>query len=153
MNVSKYRKIKDVTLPLLKVKVGEEYYVKFTGPIHLGKEMAPKAKVDPRTGEVIEEKRAPAHIATIKNLETGENGMLIVATVMRKELEENYPGESYIGKSFGFVQTKVEGKSYNLVEIWEVAEPEPEDAGFVHVADMEFSAATDVLPIKNKNKK
>ncbi len=153
----KFKKIKAVTLRQLKLKMNVEYYIKFTGAMTLGKEIPEKATVDSKTGEVVPAaKREPAHIAFIVNLETGEPMMMVCPTVLRKELEEAYAGEGYVGKCFGFVQTKVEGKKYNLVEIWEVAEPDDGEVGgndLTEEAKSQAAAADDVSATAKGKKK
>lgn len=120
-----FKKIASVTRELMKVKPGTEYHVRFVSAMFIGKEMPPKTKVDPKTGEVSLEKRGPAHIAYVDNLETDAEQQIICSTVLRKEIDEAYPGNAYIGKCFWFRITKVEGKDYNLCEIAEVEDPDP----------------------------
>lgn len=115
----------NVTLPLLKIAVNTAYYVRFTGDIHLGKEISGNAIVDPDTGEV-KSKKEPAFVAFVDNLETDDAVQIIVSTVMRKELMEQYPGHDYVGKCFMFSLTKPAGKSYNVPQIAEIEDPAPE---------------------------
>lgn len=119
-----FKKTANVTLELLKIVANVEYYVRFIGPMHIGKAVAGPVKVDPNTGEVKPGKE-PAMIAFIDDLETDKERIIICSTVLRKELADAYPNDSYISKTFGFKQTKIEGKSYNLVELWEVEDPNP----------------------------
>lgn len=119
-----FKKTANVTLELLKIVANTEYYVRFIGPMHIGKAVAGPVKVDAATGEVKPGKE-PAMIAFVDDLETDKERIIICSTVLRKELAEAYPNDSYVGKCFGFKQTKIEGKSYNLVELWEVEDPDP----------------------------
>ena len=48
----KFKKIAAVTLQLFKMKSNTEYYFKFIGPMHVGKEIPAKPTVDEKTGEV-----------------------------------------------------------------------------------------------------
>lgn len=114
-----------VTLPLLKIAVNTNYFVRFTGDIHLGKEISGNAMVDPNTGEV-KSKKEPAYIAFVDNLETEEPVQIIVSTVMRKELMEQYPNDDYVGKCFMFSLNKPAGKSYNVPQIAEIEDPNSE---------------------------
>lgn len=116
-----------VTLPLLKIVVNTDYYVRFTDAIHLGKEISGGAKVDPETGEV-KGKKEPAFVAAVDNLENEAAAQIIVSTVMRKELMEQYPNDSYVGKCFMFNLTRPAGKSYNVPQIAEIEDPNPEKA-------------------------
>lgn len=116
--------IGNVTLPLMKIVANVDYYVRFTGDIHLGKEIAGQAKVDPETGE-IKGKKEPAFVAFVDNLETENPVQIIVSTVMRKELIEQYPDSAYVGKCFMFSLTRPTGKSYNVPQIAEIEDPNP----------------------------
>lgn len=118
-----FKKTANVTLELLKIVANTEYYVRFIGPMHIGKAVAGPTKVDAATGEVKPGKE-PAMIAFVDDLETDKERIIICSTVLRKELADAYPDDSYVGKCFGFKQTKIEGKSYNLVELWEVEDPD-----------------------------
>ena len=129
--LKRFTKTASVTRNLLKVVAGKEYAVRFAGEMHLGKEMAPKIEVDPTTGEVKKTAKQPAYVAFVDNLDvpdTNEDGyeemQMIVATVMRKEIEALYPDNSYVGKCFVFSQEKVE-RGYNVPQITEVADPDP----------------------------
>lgn len=130
--------LSNVTLPLLKIVTNTDYFVRFTGDIHLGKEISGNAIVDPATGEV-KSKKEPAFVAFVDNLETCDPVQIIVSTVMRKELEEQYPSAGYVGKCFMFSLTKPSGKSYNIPQIAEIEDPEPEKGA---AARTKFDAAT-----------
>lgn len=126
-----FKKTANVTLELLKIVANTEYYVRFIGPMHIGKAVAPKVEVDKATGEVKTVNKEPAMVAFVDDLMTDQERIIICSTVLRKELAEAYPNDSYIGKTFGFKQTKVAGKDYNLVEIWEVEDPDPTRSAMV----------------------
>lgn len=118
------KRIASVTVELLKIKTGVEYYVKFTGPIHLGAEMPPDVKVDPKTGEVTKEERKPANVAYVIDLETNQPRQIVVSAVMHSELDRSFPNDSYVGLCFAFMIRKIEGKNYNGVTIDQIEEPE-----------------------------
>ena len=102
--------IKNVTLPVLKLKAdGNARYFKITGPMHVGK------KVD--------DQKDPATLCQAIDCETSEVGLIVVPTVMQKELTENYKGEGYVGKFFELVLTRVPEKRYNIVTLTEIADP------------------------------
>jgi hypothetical protein len=102
--------IKNVTLPVLKLKAdGLARYFKITGPMHLGKK--------------IDDQKEAATICTAIDCETGEVGQIVCPTVMQKELRESYQGESYVGKFFEVVLTRVPEKKYNIVTLTEIADP------------------------------
>lgn len=117
---------KALTLPVLKLKPGEEVYVQFAGHMHVSKD----------TGQQMNGKKMePATVANVIDLTTGEMHVLICATVLNKEIHENYPDGSYVGKSFAITLIRVPEKKYNLYSIIEIeadeaqidAEPEETD--------------------------
>lgn len=102
--------LKQVTLPVLKLKKNVERFFMFTGPM--------------KTGKKIDDQMGPAEVLPATDLETGEIGLIIVPTVMQKELMENYPEHAYVGKCFAILLTNVPGKRYNLVTMAEIAPPD-----------------------------
>jgi hypothetical protein len=131
-----FKKLKAVTLQLFKMKMGTEYYFKFIGPMHLGKEIEQKDTVAADGTIVPAAKRAPATLAHVINLETGDEGQIICSTILNKELNDAYPGESYIGKCFAISMEKIDGKQYNLTLVTEIAEPEEEDLAITSSAEI-----------------
>lgn len=105
-----FQKLKQVTLPVLKLAKGQPRYLYFKGPMHLGKK--------------IDDQKDAATVAHCIDMETGEEGMVICPAVMVKELNEAYGGEAYVGKGFEVVLTRVPDKRYNIVSIAEVAIPD-----------------------------
>ena len=119
-----------VTLPIFKLAAGVQRFFTFDGPMHIGKD----------TGQVMNGKKMePATIANVTDLETGEMGVVICATVMSKEIAENYPGETYVGKSFAVTLIRVPEKKYNLYEILEI---EPDEAEVVAEPEIVTAPAT-----------
>lgn len=100
-----------VVLPLLKWTDNVSKYLKITGPIHVGKEIQEKGAT---------KKKEPAHLMEVIDLETGEAGEVIVATVLRGILTENFPDETYIGRGFRIMQRKIPGKDYNGFDVDEL---------------------------------
>lgn len=114
--VGGFRVKKNVTLPVHKLKPGEERYFQFVNAMHVGKD----------TGQIMNGKKMePATIADVIDLQTGELGVLICATVLYKEITEQYPDDDYVGKAFAITMTKVPEKKYNLYSILEI---EPDEA-------------------------
>lgn len=87
--VPKVKKI--LTLPLLKMKIGEPVYVKFTAPTFVGKKIAEEP------GKVAKE---PPIMANVINLPTGEMVQIMLGSVLQGILRDEYPNDSYVGKSF-----------------------------------------------------
>ncbi|MHB1097898.1 MAG: hypothetical protein ACYC3F_17200 [Gemmatimonadaceae bacterium] len=102
---------KHVTLPLFKWENNTPYYYRFDGPIAQGKPIKEKAG---------ESKKEPAFLASVTNLATGEQGEIILGTVLRGILEDDYPEAAYVGKCFELVQKRITGKNYNSYGVTEI---------------------------------
>lgn len=118
---SKIKTLKRVTLPLLKQEDEKEYYVKFTSKFYLGKDIDGNSAGDNQEG-----KKNPPHLAQIINLETGREMELIANAVLKKNIEEVYPDDSYVGKCFEIVRHNIQGKNYKGYDIAEIADPSNE---------------------------
>lgn len=114
----KFVKLRQVTLPVLKLKPGTERFVCFIGPMHVGEAIEAKKKEDGKPA------KEPATIAHALDMETGEEGILICSAMLKGELNKQYPVERYVGRGFGISHTRVPDKDYNIVSIVEVAPPE-----------------------------
>lgn len=121
---SKFTKIRAVTLPVFKIDKGEERGFYFASPIFMG--------------EKIDDKAAPSMV-NCADLESGEIGRLILPQVMETELRKGYPDQSYVGKCFAVLLTRVPEKRYNIVQLSEIAPPE----GFV--APKEFAGVPEAF--------
>jgi hypothetical protein len=132
---------KSVTLPVHKLKPGEERYFQFVSIMHIGKD----------TGQVMNGKKMePATIADVIDLETGEMGVLICATVLHKELIDQYPNDSYVGLAFAITVIKVPEKKYNLYSIQEIEADEAQQEAGDEAGQEE---TTDAAPVKAPAKK
>jgi hypothetical protein len=118
------KRIASVTVELLKIKTGVEYFVKFTGPIHLGAAMPDEVTVNKETGEVKTTPRQPAHVAYVVDLENMAPRQIVVSSVMASELDRSFPNAGYVGLCFAFTIRKIEGKQYNGVTIDQIEEPD-----------------------------
>lgn len=107
-----------VTLPLLKFSIDKPIYVRIDAPMFVGKEIQ---------GNGTSAKMEPATLANCTNLETGEVCQIIVATVLKSILEEEYEGEDgagYVGKGFMLTKgAKGDGKKYNPYTVAEIEIP------------------------------
>lgn len=113
-----FKRVKNLTLDVLKFVENEPRYVKITGPIHLGKAQK-KSKGDDDGKE-----REPAHLATCINLEDGAECQIIVSAVVLSVLTDEYPGEAYVGKCFAITKkTRVAGKQYFPYGVEEIEDP------------------------------
>lgn len=112
-----FKRVKNLTLDLLKFVEMQPRNVKITGPIHLGKDQ----KAD-EGGK----KREPAHLAPCINLDDGTECQIIVAAVVLSVLTDEYPNESYVGKCFSITKkNRVEGKQYFPYGVEEIEDPNP----------------------------
>lgn len=105
-----FQKIRQVTLPVLKLEKGKPRYLFVLAPMTVGKK--------------IDDQKEAATVMHAVDMESGEEGLVIVPTVMQKELNESYPNGSYVRKGFEVILTRVPEKRYNIVSICEVAPPD-----------------------------
>jgi hypothetical protein len=70
----------------IKLKVGEPVYVKFDSKFYKGKQL--------------EDKKEPATLAQVTDLETGENAIIVVPVVVQSSIEEKYSDGAYVGLCF-----------------------------------------------------
>lgn len=107
-----FKKIKNVTLPLKKMAENVPVYVKITSAMFSGKQ--------------IDDKKEAATLVNVVDLETGEECQIIVATVLKGILNDEYPNDSYVGKGFELIMHKVYDKTdpnklkYNKFTVAEV---------------------------------
>lgn len=113
MNQPQFKIKKHVTLAVLKIKPNAgPRFVKMCSAMYKGKK--------------IDDSKEPAMLIEATDLVTGEHGVIIVPTVLQKDLEEHYPDSSYVGKSFQIIITRVPEKRYNHVSFAELDDaPEP----------------------------
>lgn len=136
--------LKAVTLPVLSFKAAEAgvpLYLKFTGAIFVGKALKPAA------GK--EQAEKPADLAHVVNLATGELCQLVLPEVVKSNLRETYPQDSYVGKSFAIAKLgQRAGKRYVDYSVLEI-EYTPDTAA---VEAEDAKAAADVAATGAKKK-
>jgi hypothetical protein len=112
-----FKRVKNLTLDILKFVELEPRHVKITGAIHLGKEQ--------KKGKGNEDKaREPAHLASCINLDDGSECQIIVAAVVLSVLNDEYPNETYVGKCFAITKkNRVPGKQYFPYSVEEIEDP------------------------------
>lgn len=105
---------KRITMELFKLSKNEQYF-KILGAMKQGEEVKNSNKQPPILIEVM-------------NLETAAIGQIIAPKILESELTKHYPNDAYVGKCFALsVTPPVEGgKKYNLVNITEIEDPNPE---------------------------
>lgn len=130
---TQFKRIRSITLSVLKLTPGTPRFFYLNGPIFTGKAIASQNMAAPEMVKAID-------------LETGEEGVVILSTAMHKELREAYPGEGYAGRCFELCITraadKAAGIKYNHVSVSEVSAPD----GFEPPAPME----SDTTPAAGK---
>lgn len=106
-----YKLVKNLNAGLWKWEDGEEKVFTILSPIRAGRAIA-----NPRNGIA----KAP-DLITVRDAADGNEKELLVATVLRSTLTENYPDDSYVGKTFACVQGPVPaGKRYKTMTVNEV---------------------------------
>jgi len=105
---SKVKVVKAVTLPVLSKVDNQPIFITITSAI--------TAK------DTTDDKGEPAtiDICNVTNLETGEAMQMVVNTVLKSSLVEEYPKDEYVNKSFKVTQLKVEGKRYKKYSMFEI---------------------------------
>jgi hypothetical protein len=101
-----------LTVPVLSLKDNEPRILRFDGKMHIGKTM--KAKEGDKPKE-------PATIASVTDMESGEIFDLIVSAVLHSVLDEEFPGDAYVGKVFSVTALpKRDGKQYKGMKVYEM---------------------------------
>lgn len=118
MTTVSYKK-KLVTVPVLTLKDNTPRQLRFDDQMFVGKQMK---ETDPE-----KKKKEPATLVNVTDIETGEKHQLIVNAVLHSILDEEYPNNSYVGKTFEIERLpKREGKAYNGFKVFElIADGEP----------------------------
>lgn len=108
-----------ITVPSLAIKnVGQGYALKFDSAMRVST-ISQKAG----TGKDGQTKQMePATIANVTDVQTGEQYIYLVATVVKSNLENNYADESYVGKVFWICNKgkRKESQRYSDFEIQEI---------------------------------
>lgn len=114
---------------LIKLKEETEYTFLLRGEIYKAKDVARTRKES--------EPKDPPYLCSVTDMTTGEEGVIIVPTVLRSELEDFYPDSTYIGRVFQICKHKIEGKRYST---WDIAEMEPDEGEGEDVSAVEAKA-------------
>jgi hypothetical protein len=72
------------------------------------------------TGKKIDDKKEAALLMPVTDLESGEQGQIIVGQVLKELIYEKYPEKSYVGKKFEVTLRKRADKKYNTYDLYEV---------------------------------
>ena len=124
---------KNLTKTLFKFITGEPRYLKFQGALFVGKEL--KAKEGAK-------KMEPATLAFVTDLETGEEGQVIINAVVKSVLTDEYANDAYVGKCFQITKNaRAPGKTYDPFSIAEIEDP----AEIESVAEASANVVQDAL--------
>ena len=108
-----FKKKSAVTLPLFKFANNVPMYVRFENPMFKSEPLK-KASAE-------EKKKDPPTLAHVVNLETGDEGQIILGSVLAENLNKHYPDNGYVGKSFEIIKHPQEGgRAYCLYSITEI---------------------------------
>jgi len=120
-NAPKFKKVRHVTLPQLKIKTGVEYILRIETPFERGKSRGEPQK---DAGGNVKE---PPFIFQATDMVTGEMFHVVANTGIRNEIEEHYPDAGYVGKIFSITAgEKRVAKNGNNFTPFEIAEVVPE---------------------------
>lgn len=109
-----------LTVPLLKLAVGEPRYIKVTSAMFVGKEIVSKR------ANAVASNREPATLVNAINLDGGEQCQVICSAVVKGVFEDNYPQDGYVGKCFSLLKLeRAAGKEYNGFKVVEIEDPAP----------------------------
>ena len=110
--IAGFKVVKRVTMPTLSLKENTPVVLRLDDAMRESKYIDP----DPKKA-----KEKPATICSVTDMQTGEVAILLVPEVMKKNLNETYPADSYVGKIFGIQKLpKRPGKRYFDLEIAEL---------------------------------
>lgn len=119
---SPFKVIKQVSVNLLKIRAGMTVYVHVTGAMHVAKRLKKESAEDAK-------KELPTLLPVI-NLETGEVQEIIVGSVLKDLLDDEYPKNAYVGRGFQIAVKEQKdakaggGRRYNTYDVAEIALPE-----------------------------
>lgn len=116
----KIKVVKQVSTNLLKLRSGMTAFVTITGKMEKA-----KALKNQKAGE--DKAKEPPTLIPVTNLETGEVQSIIAGSVLVDLLNDEYPKDTYVGKSFqiSIKEKKAAqgggGRSYNTYDVVEIA--------------------------------
>jgi hypothetical protein len=108
---------RSVTLPLFKFQEGVERYLHVDGAMY---EAKPLKKLTPAQAA-----KKPPILMHVTDMLTGEEGQIIVNTVLADILKDEYPEEGYVGKSFAITRHPIDtsrDKNYATFSVMEIEE-------------------------------
>lgn len=116
-----FKIIKQVSVNLLKIRAGMTVFVKITGPMHVAKRLKKETAED--------KAKEPPTLLPVINLETGEVQEIIVGSVLKDLLDDEYPAAKYVGRGFQIAVKEQKdakaggGRRYNTYDVAEIELP------------------------------
>ena len=109
----KFKKIRSVTVPVIKMMPGKPVYLRFEGKMEISKQVNQK--------KVGDEPMKPATILHCVNLQNDSECILIVGAMLKSVIDEAYPNATYVGKNFELMNHgKLGDRKYNAYSLNEV---------------------------------
>lgn len=109
----KYTRVRSVTLPTLKLIEEQTVHVTITSAMQVS-----TVTQKPKAGEQAKE---PATVCNVTDLDTGDIAQMICGAALKGVLNESYPKDEYVGKSFEITKhAKAAGKRYNTYSVFEI---------------------------------
>lgn len=107
-----FKRVRTITRTVLRLTENETVYFTIEGPIYLGESSA-------------SQKREPPSLIDVIDLETGEAGIVVAPLLLREHLNEGYPDNSYVGKSFEVTALSIKKSEsgttgYRQLQIYEI---------------------------------
>lgn len=106
----KFTRTRTIAMPLFKLVADTPRFFLADGAMFIGKQ--------------IDDKKEAATLMAVTDLETGEQGQIIIGQVLKELLIEQYPENGYVGKRFELCLRKRADKKYNTYDLFEVAAQE-----------------------------
>ena len=103
----KFTRTRTIAMPLFKLVADVPRFFLADGAMFIGKQ--------------IDDKKEAATLMAVTDLETGEQGQIIIGQVLKELLIEQYPENGYVGKHFELCLRKRADKKYNTYDLFEVA--------------------------------
>lgn len=113
--------VKQVTRPFLKIETGMTVYVKFLSPF-IEDDSQFSERMRKSRKETEDEKQKPLDIATVVNLQTGEECRLIGHDVLMNTLQSEYKENGFVDKMFRITKGAKKGSGSRQYYSFEIAE-------------------------------
>ena len=112
--VGQFKVARVLTKTLFKQEKDQQYFFLITSPILQGKKMTWDKMTE------ADNKREPAYLCDVIDLETGEEGQIICSHIQRTTLQTEYPNDGYIGRAFAMETSRDPKKDYNHCNVIEI---------------------------------